>query len=638
MDLQPRRSSRANKGQHTSRDISDVYYQAELEPEPKKRKVEDDDEFEKDEESEEDVVSGDDDVNDEEDSSLGVHKGSSARNGSSSTTSTSTTSRSSASSADTEVSGNEGEVRCDPCGTTQANYNEDTDEGGTMIECDNCNTWQHARCMGYRTQRAIPSVYNCNRCRKPVKVEKPPKIANKTRTSVVTALAAVLAKASAEVALAESIEEAIFTWAGGNTDKKYTDKSRSIMALVKRLAVLLRLQDGLLSCTDVVVMPPEEIDRDLKEYAEKVRQELIRRTVLTVDDELLQRIRRTHKGEEIVETNSGSQDDDVSIVGRNIDHRKFRESTPPRDIIAVQGRNLYQYDDEEEEDDEKKEKEDVNHDSDDELDFILKEPSPEPVQTSQSTPEISSRASSAGPVGKPAPTVPTMPLGFWSGEITFPDFASFPANAEFTSCSGYVAPRDNITAAFHNRALRVCKELLEKHRYLIEGRLDRARADPYLDKITSSRDLYVVEVKPQGPNSGYEKLFEYLFSRQKVGVLSDKASCVKDAYLFALDNDAPRYLSFAPATRGLFAVFVVKKDYVPVGKSILKKATTPTPAPAPVDSLDAILSKLGQPAQPQPQELSSEQLRYLSELVSQNPHVQQNPQALLSLLQQDGMP
>ncbi|CCK68320.1 Bye1p KNAG_0A06630 [Huiozyma naganishii CBS 8797] len=77
----------------------------------------------------------------------------------------------------TAIEGNEEEdgiatVRCLVCGTTDANYDELTDQGGDMIQCDKCNTWQHIRCM-LDVNKADEDIskylteddkYFCNRC------------------------------------------------------------------------------------------------------------------------------------------------------------------------------------------------------------------------------------------------------------------------------------------------------------------------------------------------------------------------------------------------------------------------------------------------------------------------------------------
>ncbi|KAG0662982.1 Transcription factor bye1 [Maudiozyma exigua] len=38
-------------------------------------------------------------------------------------------------------------VKCLPCDTNDSNYDEDKDVLGEMIQCDNCDTWQHIGCM-----------------------------------------------------------------------------------------------------------------------------------------------------------------------------------------------------------------------------------------------------------------------------------------------------------------------------------------------------------------------------------------------------------------------------------------------------------------------------------------------------------
>lgn len=53
-------------------------------------------------------------------------------------------------------------VLCLICGTTDENYNEEEDDR-EMIQCDNCNTWQHNECV-LRGVKKIPKYYYCNVC------------------------------------------------------------------------------------------------------------------------------------------------------------------------------------------------------------------------------------------------------------------------------------------------------------------------------------------------------------------------------------------------------------------------------------------------------------------------------------------
>ncbi|KAM9898468.1 hypothetical protein OXX69_009857 [Metschnikowia pulcherrima] len=439
----------------------------------------------------------------------------------------------------------------------------------------------------------------------------------KTRANVAKALQNVIMRADNTVDAADwasKLENAVYAWAGA-TDRKYIEKSRSVMALVKKPAVLARLVAHDVAPADVVGLPVEEIDPDLKNYAEKVRQESMRQVVLTVNDDQSQRIRRTHKGEEIVETNKAGPDDDIGVglVARNVDHRKFQEDKP-KIVAQKHAPALYQLDDDDlhhgEEDvvQEEAEKEAASDSvSDDELDFILK-PKAEEISEKAEKVEKAENLKKA-----------------WQSQ----------------------------NGDFHNRAMRVCKELLQKDKYQIEGRLDRSRADPYLAQIVRSRDLYLVRLKKEDPS--YSTVYDHLLTRAKVGVLSGRAPMVKDAYLLALNHDKPSYLDFAPVGEGLYVLFSVKKDYIPAAKSILKKSE-PKPVSAPVANLDSILSKLEgsvgssgpanlpqkpaqvaalhQQIQQSSAQLSHDQMNYLSTIVQQNPHVQSDPQALLNLLQQ----
>lgn len=54
----------------------------------------------------------------------------------------------------------DGEVRCRPCGATKDNYDEDEDTLGDMVQCDQCKTWQHAKCMGIRPNVQYPIFIN----------------------------------------------------------------------------------------------------------------------------------------------------------------------------------------------------------------------------------------------------------------------------------------------------------------------------------------------------------------------------------------------------------------------------------------------------------------------------------------------
>ncbi|KAL3241078.1 Bye1p [Nakaseomyces bracarensis] len=47
-------------------------------------------------------------------------------------------------------------VHCSVCKTTDSNYDEETDPYGEMIQCDECDTWQHINCMLQHYEIQVP--------------------------------------------------------------------------------------------------------------------------------------------------------------------------------------------------------------------------------------------------------------------------------------------------------------------------------------------------------------------------------------------------------------------------------------------------------------------------------------------------
>lgn len=729
-----RRSARSNKGQHSLREKEVVYEDSDNEAPAKRVKVaveSDDEEYNDGAKDEKVSESGSDSEGDEEEDDVKQNDVKQENN-----------------------QDNEGseDVRCTPCETNKYNYDESTDKGGMMIFCEGCNTWQHAKCMGYN-KKTIGNDYRCDVCTK----KTTPKdnlqlegLKNKTRISVAKAFFHVFDRnvpkdyktkeglVHSEVCRkwALELEKAVFKLFPLK-DKHYTDKSRGIMTLIKKPNVINRIMDNSLSFDKVVNASPEEIDDELKAYAEKVRQESIRRSVLTSDENQGQRIKRTHKGEELVEVETNNEEQDVNIITKSVDHRRFNDdsqSPPPETKLSDEinnsnsNTNSYNYntvglddeddvgqdseekDEDEDEDDEDDDNEAIHYlndsedDSgdDDDIEKILKAGNEKPKEVKKPQPKPQPKPQQSKP--KPAMKLPPLASShIWKGPISFPDFASFTASVEFLTATNYKPPTSYQEAQIHNKCIEVSKAIFKQSFYDIEGRLDKAKAEPYLNKITTTRDFYVYEIKGQSNAPDFDKLYKYLLQRQKVGVLSGKPDFAKDSYLLSLDGGRlPEYLSQLSQLdnkSGLFALYVVKKDYVPAGPSILKRTsqvqsqpskaqTIPQSKPqqqlqqqpqqqqqSPAPILDSILSKLGDttnqpsnslaPQQSQPstkpqvpglppkpmvapsnyqqpfsepqnglQNLSSEQIGYLTNLVQQNSQVQQNPQQLLNLLQQ----
>lgn len=670
-----RRSSRTNKGIHTKRIIEELYDDYDGSPDSGAKKVR--------------IEERDDDEEYKEDTRNVTGNTSDVDSGNSS-------------GGEEEEEEDDGKVRCTPCGTTAENYNEDTDKGGMMIECDSCKYWQHARCMGYRSSKSIPKEYKCDLCLKLTNGNQQDdeysleSLREKHRISSAKAFLAFFKKSIPENyafpkgfdndKLARKwtieLENVIYKTAS----KKYNEESRRILFLIRRPNVIRQVLNNELTFGKLVTAPPEEVDLELKQYAEKVRQESIRRSVLTADDEA-QRIRRTHKGEEVVEDVSNNNEDlEVNIVGRNIDHRRFKDDSPTMDIKVDKTRqNSYNFipddDDEEEAEDFGKDQLLNEETKSSELSDVDGEIGPSNDSDDDETMKLiingkpkEEKKSLSSKQQKPA-----LPSAFstdiWSGKITFPEFASFSAKGTFYSYSNYVEPNTAENVKIHNKLISISKEILSRSAYEIEGRLDRRRADDYLNKIISTRALCLVQITCSQEQHEFDRLFNYLLNKNKVGVLSGKPSFVKDSYLIAIDFNDPNLPPYLQQFKknvnvGLFALYVVKKDYVPARPGILKSqaSTSFQSEPAklkPHDSsnnemLSSILKQLNQlnenvtsnPSSDTTHDipinlsnipngrgkeilsnLNPQQMEILKEICLQNPQIAENPEAYFQVLQ-----
>ncbi|CAO3597995.1 unnamed protein product [Absidia cylindrospora] len=70
--------------------------------------------------------------------------------------------------SDDESSDDNAVTRC-PCGKEKLPYyfsngNDDNDEG-LMVQCDQCEVWQHCKCVGLEEEKDIPDQYYCEQCR-----------------------------------------------------------------------------------------------------------------------------------------------------------------------------------------------------------------------------------------------------------------------------------------------------------------------------------------------------------------------------------------------------------------------------------------------------------------------------------------
>ena len=525
------------------------------------------------------------------------------------------------------------EVRCRPCGATKDNYDEDEDTLGDMVQCDQCKTWQHAKCMGYKTKRSIPNIHKCDVCTgKPIPQSKtnPKKTTTKTEEEEEDTIEITDVNEKKSVAILKdevriSTFKAFYNFFkkvipkdGENTSeeaiesrvndmaleiesiiheefpgKAYPTEGRRILFVLKK-HFMQEIFDGTITFKDVIHKTPQEINADIVRI-EKQNKENIKNIILTEND-TTQIIRRTHKGEIVKENDfENSNQIDESIATRKVDHRHFSPEIVPeskfRSHTKTQSKgynNLnprFEEDDDDEIVNQNNEEEEEEEEEEGSVATVTESSGTNPPQSeNKSTPKSSESLSDvdtlnhndaddshlysflSGVENSVTNNTKVESKHVWSGRITFPEFATFKAKGEFYTSTDYNdKPMDHL--------INTAKDILHLPSYTILGRLDRHVADKYLPKVIGSRDFYFVQILNDDDNDDqFQKLYQYLLIKNKVGVLSGQPSFVKDSYLIPIDFRDENLPPFLKNSRrdlriGLFALFVVRKDYQPRPRS-----------------------------------------------------------------------
>ncbi|KAG7909214.1 hypothetical protein KL906_002708 [Ogataea polymorpha] len=594
------------------------------------------------------------------------------------------------------------EVRCLPCGSHDLNYNEDEDERGVMIQCDKCETWQHAKCLlGTDREDSIPDNYVCNLCdpgndkyqnlelalspddyykerfpdrideiddqeeedfedagavygesdeeyegngekdeedgdedeeeegdeaddldepaeleepeekvkkpvRRPQKVVRKKVDRNKTRQSVVSQFAKKLKGHipedhklleqmdvnSAAEDIASGLENALFeafpppNKRSDSMSPEYLSKSRTLLFNLDKSNLSDKVLSGQYTYEQIVHLTPEEMMRDdYKEFADAVRKQSINQSVITNTLEKV-KIKRTHKGEEIIEEDYQFDDIDSRTADesrrneieklqeekRLQDEEKEASASPPP--TANLNANIMttianDFDDEEHE-----QRPEETFDNDDDFDKILngtKDVVPTP-------PESQAVVNDDEDDYDPARNF-DVDETLWNGILSFAPVTDVQTTIRYHAASTYDSTEDKVA-----KARKIVSDFVARNNRLdIEGRLDAQKAVGYLWEIINTRDLYLVELVPfasphlsefenQQTQTQFRKLWEYFNSRNKYGVIAYKPAYIKDSYLVALDTTRtqqeglPKYFSHFNMTslhgarERLFAVFVARKD------------------------------------------------------------------------------
>lgn len=155
----------------------------------------------------------------------------------------------------------------------------------------------------------------------------------------------------------------------------------------------------------------------------------------------------------------------------------------------------------------------------------------------------------------------------WSGKLFMASVTEF--NATATQVAG-----TSISPA------RSWNEILQ-NKIIVDGRISVDKSTEYLchQRYSSTKQLIVISFKPQSKEllPSFEKLYNYFYSRKRYGVLKPATSAVKDAYLIPLSptDQLPEFIQLMDEVhisegnrteKCILGVFIVNKisDTVPI--------------------------------------------------------------------------
>ncbi|OQE46717.1 hypothetical protein PENCOP_c001G06530 [Penicillium coprophilum] len=361
--------------------------------------------------------------------------------------------------------------------------------------------------------------------------------------------------------LALSIEDAMYEsicGRSGEPNESYKAQLRSIMFNVKKNASLRdRLLIGSLSPKLLAQMTTGEMaSKELQQKDAEIKREAERHH--TIVQEQGPRIRRTHKGEELIEDEHHDASESVFSRGPRRalgDDGSPAHKTPTSPMGQQQSKK--------------------------ETDGYVRGLSPEGAHHDHVFPEVAPAMYEPLPSGRVQADAeidqllrddepyspPYSPKDFdddgtiWRGKVTMPPIG------EFSSSAKHVGGAD--------LSGRIPWSQLAPSTLVVDGRIDIRRATDYLCglQFSKSTDVSVIAISsPDQPEdrAGFDKMFEYFHSRGRYGVIGKHPlSAVKDTYLVPMEigtTTMPEFIELlenisleGPITqRMLLTIFVVK--------------------------------------------------------------------------------
>ncbi|KAJ6128731.1 hypothetical protein N7471_009948 [Penicillium samsonianum] len=361
--------------------------------------------------------------------------------------------------------------------------------------------------------------------------------------------------------LALSIEDAMYEsicGRSGEPNESYKAQLRSIMFNVKKNASLRdRLLIGSLSPKSLSQMTTGEMaSKELQQKDAEIKREADRHH--TIVQEQGPRIRRTHKGEELIEDEHHGANE--SVFSRGPRRAAGDDGSPAhKSPTSPMG----------------------PHQPKTETDGYVRGLSPEGAHHDHVFPEVAPAIYEPLPSGRVQADAeidqllrddepyspPYSPKDFdddgtiWRGKVTMPPIG------EFSSSAKHVGGAD--------LSGRIPWSQLAPSTLVIDGRIDVRRATDYLCglQFSKSTDVSVIAISsPDQPadRAGFDKLFDYFHSRGRYGVIGKHPlSAVKDTYIVPMEigtTTMPEFIELlenisleGPITqRMLLTIFVVK--------------------------------------------------------------------------------
>lgn len=347
----------------------------------------------------------------------------------------------------------------------------------------------------------------------------------------------------------------------------------------------------------LAVMSSDELQTDkMQQETAAAKERSVRQSIIGTDDTQGPRIRKTHKGDELVDDGSEAAPPpqrQVSKTGSSSRAQQSHSRKPSADTPQQPPAN--------------------NFDIKKVMDGVNKSPTfahrrrpsgPAPTQAPIEDADVDRLLEDDGPASPPySPADEQLdPDVVWRGQLIMPATADFKVNAK------------HVAGANLLNTLDIPYTALLPDKLVVGGRIAMSSATEYLCSLrwSSVMDLVTVSLEParEEGKHDFNQLFDYFMSRERWAVVGDKRHAnVKDTYLVPVPagtGNQPEFLlnledNFFPTTRAentLLLVIVYRNDDVTLRKirdnaGGAQKATDGSPSPAPNNGVQRAMSAAG---------------------------------------------